>query len=392
MLPPVLEIYVVWHPGDTAGEDVAEMLIGHFHGNAFSGLIGGAVEVFVRSEAWDEPGDAPRPLPVVEPLPHDLREPAFTVVVPVVGLELGAAVESDTGSWHDYLAAAVDARTARPDAVAIVPVRVPGAPEGGALIDLVAGIQAIRAEHEDLCRDLSQAVAQFLTGEDEVLKVFISHTKHTDDPDELAGLIGDIRREIGESRLREFFDASDLQVGRDWAPELEAQAATSALLAVRTDLYATRAWCQRELLTAKRAGMPVVILDTLSRGEDRGSFLMDHVPRIPGAPDRAAAIRAALSRLVDECLKRALWERQRDLAEAGGVVDVAWWAPHAPEPITMLQWLATAPADDEPLLVLHPDPPLGPDEMKVLAELAATAGIDARLEITTPRGLATRGG
>ena len=161
---------------------------------------------------------------------------------------------------------------------------------------------------------------------------------------------------------------------------------------MRTDLYATRTWCQRELLTAKRAGMPVVILDTLSRGEDRGSFLMDHVPRIPGAPDRDAAIRAALSRLVDECLKRALWARQRDLAEAEGVVDVAWWAPHAPEPVTMLHWLPTAPEDDEPLLVLHPDPPLGPDEMKVLADLAVTAGIDARLEITTPRGLATRGG
>ena len=166
MLPPVLEIYVLWHPGDEAGEGVAEQLIGHFHGNAFSGLIGGAVEVFVRSEGWEEHGAAPRPLPVVAPLPHDLREPALTVIVPVVGLELGAAVEPGTGPWHDYIAAAVDARNARPDVVAIVPVRVAGAPDGGTLIDLVAGIQAIRAEHEDLCRDLSQAVAQFLIDDD----------------------------------------------------------------------------------------------------------------------------------------------------------------------------------------------------------------------------------
>jgi hypothetical protein len=392
MLPPVLEIYVVWHPGDGAGEDVAEQLISHFHGNAFSGLIGGAVEVFVRSEGWEEPGSAPRPLPVVEALPHELRDPALTIVVPVIGLELGAAVQSGAGAWHDYLAAAVDARNDRPDAVAIVPVRVAGAPDGGTLIDLVAGIQAITVEHDDLCRDLSQAVAQFLIGHGEVLKVFISHTKHADDPQELAGLLADVRREIGDTRLREFFDASDLQVGRDWAPELEAQAASSALLAVRTDLYATRVWCQRELLTAKRAGMPVVILDTLSHGEDRGSFLMDHVPRIPGGADRALAIRAALGRLVDECLKRALWARQRNLAEAEGVVDVAWWAPHAPEPVTMLYWLPTAPEGDEPLLVLHPDPPLGPEELTVLAELAVAAGVDARLEITTPRGLATRGG
>lgn len=388
----MLEIYVVWHPGDEAGQQVAHLLIDHFHGDAFSGLIGGAVEVFVRSEAWEQPGGAPRPLPVVSALPYDLREPALTVVVPVLGAELGAAVEPGSGPWHGYLAAAVDVRNARPEAVAIVPVSGPGTPASGTLIELVGPIQGIGAAHEHLCRDLSQAVAQFLIGDNEVLKVFISHTKHADDPDELAGLLEDVRREIRNSRLREFFDASDLQVGRDWAPELVAQAATSALLAVRTDLYATRAWCQRELLTAKRAGMPVVILDTLSLGEDRGSFLMDHVPRIPGAPDRAAAIRAALSRLVDECLKRALWSHQRKLAEAEGLMDVAWWAPHAPEPTTMLHWLQTAPDDDEPLLVLHPDPPLGPDELKVLVELARTAGIDARLEITTPRGLATRGG
>jgi hypothetical protein len=311
MLPPVLEIYVVWHPGDQAGEQVAELLIDHFHGDAFSGLIGGAVEVFVRSEGWEQPGGAPRPLPVVSALPHDLREPALTVVVPVLGAELGAVVEPGTGPWHGYLAAAVDARNARPDAVAIVPVSGPGTPASGTLLELVGPIQGIRAAHEDLRRDVSQAVAQFLIGDDEVLKVFISHTKHADDPDELAGLLEDVRREIRNSRLREFFDA---------------------------------------------------------------------------------AIRAALSRLVDECLKRALWSHQRRLAEAEGLMDVAWWAPHAPEPSTMLHWLQTAPDDDEPLLVLHPDPPLGPDELKVLVELARTAGIDARLEITTPRGLATRGG
>ncbi len=392
MLPPVLEIYVVWHPADEAGKDVAELLIDHFHGDAFSGLIGGAVEVFVRSEGWESPGHAPRPLPVVSALPYGLREPALTVVVPVLGPELGAAVEPGSGPWHGYLSSAVDARNSRPESVAIVPVSGPGTPASGTLIEIVGPIQGIRESRENVCRDLSQAVAQFLAGEAEVLKVFISHTKQTRDPDGLAGLLEDVRNEIRSSRLREFFDASDLQVGRDWAPELMSQASTSALLAVRTDLYASRAWCQRELLTAKRAGMPVVILDTLSLGEDRGSFLMDHVPRIPGVPDRGAAIRAALSRLVDECLKRALWSRQRQLAESEGVVDVAWWAPHAPEPVTMLHWLQTTPDNDEPLLVLHPDPPLGPDELRVLEELAATAGIDARLEITTPRGLATRGG
>ena len=46
MLPPVLEIYVVWHPDDESGQDIADEIIQHFRGSAFTGLIGGAVEVF----------------------------------------------------------------------------------------------------------------------------------------------------------------------------------------------------------------------------------------------------------------------------------------------------------------------------------------------------------
>jgi hypothetical protein len=42
MLPPVLEIYVVWHPDDAAGKTAADQIVAHFHGTLFSGLIGGA--------------------------------------------------------------------------------------------------------------------------------------------------------------------------------------------------------------------------------------------------------------------------------------------------------------------------------------------------------------
>ena len=62
MLPAVLEIYVVWHPNDVMGSDIADELIGHFRGTAFTGLIGGAVEVFVRSAGWTALSEAPRPI------------------------------------------------------------------------------------------------------------------------------------------------------------------------------------------------------------------------------------------------------------------------------------------------------------------------------------------
>jgi hypothetical protein len=401
MLPPLLEVYVIWHPDDD-GAQVADALIDHFHGTAFSGLVGGAIEVFVRSEGWQTAADAPRPLPFTTPLPNAMPEAELTVVVPVLGLHMAEAVETG-GSWKTYVDEVVEGHERRRERVAVLPVRLPNAPAGGALGNTIGQLQAIYfAPAEDasgLCRDVAQAVAQFAARSTDPLRVFISHTKRAgdNDTDVPATLVRRVREVILDTRLREFFDASDLQPGHDWAKELEANAATSALLAIRTDLYATREWCQKEVLTAKRAGMPVVIVDALAHGEDRGSFLMDHVPRVPcreSDRDDGRGILRALGQLIDECLKRALWARQKELAEREHVGPVDWWAPHAPEPVTLVAWLGQSgagQADTDAILVLHPDPPLGPDELGALEDLAALSGVGDRLEILTPRGLAIRG-
>lgn len=40
MLPPVLEIYVVWHPGDDEGALAARQLTDHFHGTENESRVG----------------------------------------------------------------------------------------------------------------------------------------------------------------------------------------------------------------------------------------------------------------------------------------------------------------------------------------------------------------
>lgn len=402
MLPPVLEIYVVWHPADPRGADAADQVVRHFHGTSFSGLIGGAVEVFVRSEGWASDDDAPRPLPFMEGFPNGVAQPEFVAVVPVVGRELAFALEKDPdGVWERYLAAIADARS---DRVAVFPLTVDrGIHDDTRLGRLLGAIQGIGTpsdfvveEPSDLrCRDLAQMLTQFLTPGNERLRVFVSHTKRpgAGASARLRALIERTRYLISNTRLGEFFDANAIQGGTDWAEELIREAARGALLALRTDRYASRRWCQNEMMTAKRAGVPVVILDALEQGEERGSFLMDHVPRIPGgAEPRDEAIMRALNQLVDECLKRALWRRQQELASGRPELDVAWWAPHAPEPLTFAAWLrANNARAGEPLRILHPDPPLGPDEIEALSDIAALAGVEDRLEVMTPRGLAARG-
>ena len=105
-------------------------------------------------------------------------------------------------------------------------------------------------------------------------------------------------------------------------------------------------------------------------------------------------MRRVLDQLVDACLKRALWRTQRKLADGVLNLDIDWWADHAPEPATFADWLTTIDRDEkrnEPIIVLHPDPPLGHDEIEVLLQIARLAQLQGPIEFLTPRGLATHG-
>lgn len=427
MLPPILEIYVVWHPRDRGGLLVSDVMVNHFQGSTFSGLIGGAIEVYIRSEGWRSPNDAPRPIPFptsdADSPDGSPQQQLFTAVVPVVGTELAAAVEPGSGPWYEYLTEIVRAQERHPDRVAIFPVATESSAAHGTVLGKILepfhGIGRGRMTTGEertrtWCRDLAQGVAQhfgaprgpFGGDASRRLTVFISHTNDVDSGTGQAdvGIAERVRAIVSRTRLNEFFSASDLQPGRHWSRELAEKAASSALLAVRTSTFASRPWCQREMLLAKTAGMPIVVLDALEHPEERGSFLMDHVPRVPVRREadgwRDEDILAGLNLLVDECLKHALWQRQGQLAasEVGAAppaAAVTWWAPHAPEPVTLVAWLreqidrGRLPAEG-PIRIVHPDPPIGPDERSVLEQIVRLAGLANPLDIVTPRVLAAR--
>ena len=402
MLPPILEIYVLWHPDDSEGERIADWLLDHFHGTPYVGLIGGAVEVYTRSVSWGRAAEAPRPLPFQKPLPHGLPTPRVAAVVPILGVRLARAVESDASPWKRYISGMLEVARQHED-VGIFPIRLPGCVDGD-LTNLLGGLQALHAssarDRGVLCREISQQVAQMIGAPlGDRLTVFISHTKrHSPDeePDEVDALVARVRSRIAETHLEAYFDDADLQPGSDWAQQLLHNAASNSLLAVRTDLFAGREWCQAEFRAAKQAGMPVVTLSAVRRSEERGSFLMDHVPVVgyrdhdDGAKDRS--IDEALNLLVDGALRRALW---RILEEHLPRLGVDWAPPEAPEPVTAIPWLQhnrEATDASSQIVVMHPDPPLGPDEAEVMEQLFTLAGMGGRVNVVTPRTYASRGG
>lgn len=416
MLPPILEIYVIWHPEDDAGKKLALEFIKHFRGASFSGIIGGGIHVATRSIGWLSGDDSPQPCYMDDQTgPNGLAPAEYIALVPILGIGMASAVQKDGSAWNRYVTELVEAQMRDAKRVSILPYSLhPRATDQTKLGELFGAFQQIAATWPLAdgdtalglrCRDLSQGLAQFLTNDDDArLTVFLSHTKRSNpsegnDVDELVRMV---RQFIAATRLNEFFDAHDLQAGHDWADELIKNAGNSALLTVRTDLYASRAWCQREVAVAKVSGMPVVTLDALSSGEERGSFLMDHVPRLPVRKEanewQKDDVASALNLLTDECLKREVWLTQQSLAISHNTIAVDWWASHAPEPLTLLAWIERAIAEqhevprDRPVRVLHPDPPLGPNEIEVLKSLAQNSKLDFEIDIMTPRQLAMRGG
>ena len=172
-------------------------------------------------------------------------------MVPVLGTEFAAAVEGRQGPWFDYVRDIVDAHDASPDRVGVFPLVA----EAGAAADTELGRILARFHGigrgqsldeppvERWCRDLAQGITQFLGGiAPGRLTVFISHTNKPGrgEDDHVPSLIALVRSIIGQTRLNDFFSTNDLQVGVDWDDDLRAKAATSALLALRTDLYASR--------------------------------------------------------------------------------------------------------------------------------------------------------
>ncbi|CAM3739469.1 hypothetical protein [Litorimonas haliclonae] len=415
MLPPILEIFIVWHPDDASGDELAKIIFDHFmHGPTFSGVIGGGIQVSLRSSGWGVDNDAPRPIYSTQTdAPNGLRPAQFVAIVPLIGTEMAAAVEDTNSAWHRFLTSVQQVQTQTPETYGIFPYLFSkGANNKTTLGQIFREYQYIASGNHDatvesnssmLCRDLTQGIAQLVSPDEmDRLTAFISHTKHhsVDENDDVDELIELVRRVIGNTRLNEFFDASDLQPGSDWEAELRARSGTSAMLALRTDLYSSREWCQREVAIAKVSGMPLIMVDAIGSGEERGSFLMDHVPRVAVRKIenqwQEKDVYRALNLLVDECLKRALWMRQKELAQDRPELDVAWWAPHAPELLTLFIWikdyLLSNPMPNEGIRILHPDPPLGPEEREVLINYARSTELTSEIDIMTPRQLATRGG
>lgn len=112
-------------------------------------------------------------------------------------------------------------------------------------------------------------------GKDSSITIFLSHAKAGD-----TGRLHaeEIRKFIDNTNMNRFFDSTEISPGFQFDQEIEKKVKHSTLVAIESDAYSSRYWCQREILCAKQHNRPIIVVNSLNDYEDRIFPAASNVP------------------------------------------------------------------------------------------------------------------
>lgn len=133
----------------------------------------------------------------------------------------------------------------------------------------------ISITHEIYRFVLNETFVEIKKGKEKALKVFLSHAKEGN-----TGLLlaESLKQFIDNSVMNSFFDATDIAIGYEFESEIIEHIKESTVIAIQSDSYSSRYWCQRELMCAKENNRPVVVVDIIDEFEDRRFPFSSNVP------------------------------------------------------------------------------------------------------------------
>ena len=211
------------------------------------------------------------------------------------------------------------------------------------------------------------------------VNLFLSHAKKDSLP-----LVEQFIKHIEWAKMDHFFDRKDINPGQPFHLQMMGTVDSSHMLVFLTDYYASRPWCQREVLRAKQKGRAVLVIDALKKGEARSFPYLGNTPtiRVPMSYDADGipsigpegfnvivgyllreVVRAEHFRLYVDKVKqqiRAVTDEERDIKGL----------PYAPELLTALEVKKQHTSTATPIpLYIYPDPPVTAAESDLLTEL-----------------------
>lgn len=239
-----------------------------------------------------------------------------------------------------------------------------------AAADTVALQIAVRAVQ------LLQPDAQARVGRQRKVKLFLSHAKADlgagDANADEADAVRNVELAVQELAVEFWFDAKDIPPAEKFEEEIKNGIQDCSIVIVfLTDQYASRPYCQWEVLASKELEVPILVVDALVQGERRNFPYLGNVPTIhwSGADRKAQAFRIVL-RAIRETLRfrhnraclKAFWNSSPNASVSHVVL------PTSPEAFILTKYEAPSPDAGKQVFV-YPDPPLTVAEKNVLTAL-----------------------
>jgi hypothetical protein len=368
---PSLAVHVVWHPACTEAGEYARALFAHLFEDP-QDLAAHGLRIPIR--LWrSTAGQGDLPPPSVPPIEEAQRN-AVVVLIDDEFLR--------TPGWLAFLDD-VQAAARECDVILGVSLSERAFEVDSPLLDSnLIRLHSVETDLREvvLLNRVTHALCRLILDTDESVLVFLSHAKSDG-----VAITEKVRAFLqAGTGVDNFFDAQALTEGSRWADVIRGAAAKNVLLAIRTDAYATREWCRTEVLEAKLGGSPVVVLDALETFEARGFPYLGNTPSVRWHGQGSRTLMENVLRVVlRETLRfRHFPSRVADLCGAYRISDDLRVFPSPPELLTALRaWSADRSAF---VRLVYPDPPLGTEELALVAELAPD------LEAVTPTGLVAR--
>lgn len=375
-----LSITILFHPDSEDARELARSLYKYFTDDA-----SGRLDLRIPITYVPDCGDGMPPKNI------DLDQAQHSVVVVLVNHRMARRVKNGTGeAWGNFLYNLLHRSKTGSDPHIVLPVALD---EGAFELEhRLSKTSFIRLDiekfrnNDDLKKDELKfrvlVAALYLIQQQEIpdtmldapeapVELFISHAKaNLPDIDKAAspkdmGPVYNILLHLSTGPVNHWYDAKKIPPGGRFDEEIQKGILkSSAMICVVTDKYASREWCRREVLEAKKANRPIVVVDALKKGETRNFPYLGNVPTIcwHGNPEDSRSIvilsiREALRYLHNmEVLKHYRLETD----EVFGT---------APELLTVTKLLKDKKDKKDKKRIIYPDLPLGQEELEILYDV-----------------------
>ncbi len=213
-------------------------------------------------------------------------------------------------------------------------------------------------------------------GKDASLKIFLSHAKADEKG---VGLAMEIKNFIDNTSIQRFFDATDIAPCFNFDEEITANLKESTVIAIGSDKYSSRYWCQREILMAKEERRPIIFVNTLEHYEDRIFPAAVNIPNIHVSHDSNIRNKEILRILIATLLETIRFNYSKSLLD---YYKIQGWIPKnsvifaRPPEVNQIINLLKDRNESEQLEILnicYPEPPVYPEEIDWINHFESTS-------------------